>query len=84
MALIEVRLRPSTPWRVGHGAGDRERVDVVYHSDALYSAITHAMKTLGWLDEWLAVTAQMPWMGWLQMTAAIALFVWSRSSKIRR
>jgi ubiquinone biosynthesis protein len=33
---------------------------------------------------WLAVTAQMPWMGWLQMTAAIALFVWSRSSKIRR
>jgi len=58
MALIEVRLRPTTPWRVGHGAGDRERVDVVYHSDALYSAITHAMKTLGWLDEWLAVTAQ--------------------------
>jgi CRISPR/Cas system CSM-associated protein Csm4 (group 5 of RAMP superfamily) len=58
MALIEVRLRPTTPWRVGHGAGDRERVDVVYHSDALYSAITQAMKTLGWLDGWLAVTAQ--------------------------
>jgi len=58
MALIEVRLRPTTPWRVGHGGGDRERVDVVYHSDALYSAITHAMKTLGWLDEWLAATAQ--------------------------
>ena len=58
MALIEVRLRPTTPWRVGHGAGDRERVDVVYHSDALYSAITHAMKTLGWLEEWLAATAQ--------------------------
>ncbi len=58
MALIEVRLRPTTPWRVGHGGGDRERVDVVYHSDALYSAITHAMNTLGWLDEWLAVTAK--------------------------
>lgn len=57
MGLIEVRLRPTTPWRVGHGGGDRERVDIVYHSDALYSAITHAMKTLGWLDEWLAVTA---------------------------
>jgi CRISPR type III-A-associated RAMP protein Csm4 len=57
MALIEVRLRPTTPWRVGHGAGDRERVDVVYRSDALYSAVTHAMKTLGWLDEWLAATA---------------------------
>ena len=58
MALIEVRLRPTTPWRVGHGTGDRERVDVVYHSDALYSAITHAMKTLGWLDEWLGATAK--------------------------
>ncbi len=58
MKLIEVRLRPTTPWRVGHGAGDRERVDVVYHSDALYSAITHAMKTLGWLEEWLVATAQ--------------------------
>ncbi len=58
MSLIEVRLRPTTPWRVGHGAGDRERVDVVYHSDALYSALTHAMKTLGWLEEWLAATAQ--------------------------
>lgn len=56
MALIEVRLRPSTPWRVGHGGGDRERVDLVYHSDALYSAITHAMKTLGWLGDWLAAT----------------------------
>src|ERR1700761_1769308 len=58
MALTEVRLRPTTPWRVGHGAGDRERVDVVYHSDALYSAISHAMKTLGWLEEWLDATAR--------------------------
>jgi CRISPR/Cas system CSM-associated protein Csm4 (group 5 of RAMP superfamily) len=58
MALIEVRLRPTTPWRVGHPAGDRERADVVYHSDSLYSAITQAMKTLGWLDEWLSATAQ--------------------------
>jgi CRISPR type III-A-associated RAMP protein Csm4 len=58
MALTEVRLRPTTPWRVGHGGGDRERVDVVYQSDALYSAITHAMKTLGWLEEWLGVTVQ--------------------------
>lgn len=58
MALTEVRLRPTTPWRVGHGAGDRERVDVVYHSDALYSALTHAMKALGWLSEWIAATAE--------------------------
>ena len=58
MALIEVRLRPTGPWRVGHRGGDRERVDVVYHSDALFSAITHAMRALGWLDEWLDVTAR--------------------------
>ena len=58
MALIEVRLRPTGPWRVGHRAGDRERVDVVYHSDALYSAITHAMSALGWLEEWLDATAR--------------------------
>jgi CRISPR/Cas system CSM-associated protein Csm4 (group 5 of RAMP superfamily) len=57
MALIEVKLRPTGPWRAGHRAGDRERVDVIYHSDALYSAITHAMRALGWLDEWLEATA---------------------------
>lgn len=55
--LIEVKLRPTGPWRAGHRAGDRERVDVIYHSDALYSAITHAMRVLGWLDEWLEATA---------------------------
>ncbi len=57
MALIEVRLRPLGPWRVGHGSGDRERVETVYRSDALYSAITHAMRALGWMDEWLSGTA---------------------------
>ena len=50
MALIEIRLRPTGPWRAGHRTGDRERVDSVYHSDALYSAVTHAMSSLGWLD----------------------------------
>jgi ubiquinone biosynthesis protein len=32
---------------------------------------------------WLAVSTQMLWLGWLQMTAAIVLFVWSRSSRSR-
>jgi ubiquinone biosynthesis protein len=32
---------------------------------------------------WLAFAAQMPWLGWLQMTAAIIVFVWSRSSRRR-
>jgi CRISPR type III-A-associated RAMP protein Csm4 len=58
MALIEIRLRPSGPWRAGHRTGDRERVDAVYHSDALYSAVTHAMSSLGWLDQWLDATAR--------------------------
>ena len=58
MSLTEVRLRPMGPWRTGHRAGDRERVDTIYHSDALYSAVTLAMKSLGWLDEWLDATAR--------------------------
>ena len=57
MALLEIRLRPTGPWRAGQRAGDRERVDGVYHSDALYSAVTHAMNSFGWMEEWLAATA---------------------------
>src|SRR5262249_17174444 len=57
MSLVEVKLRPLGPWRTGYAAGDRERADAVYHSDAVYSAVTLAMQQLGWLDEWLAATA---------------------------
>jgi ubiquinone biosynthesis protein len=32
---------------------------------------------------WVAWSRQIVWLGWLQMTAAIALFVWSRSSRSR-
>ena len=32
---------------------------------------------------WLAFAAQNPWLGWAQMTAAIVIFVWSRSFKAR-
>jgi ubiquinone biosynthesis protein len=32
---------------------------------------------------WVAWSRQIAWLGWLQMTAAIALFVWSRSSRSR-
>ena len=46
-ALLEIRLRPTGPWRAGHRTGDRERADAVYHSDALYSAVTQAMGSLG-------------------------------------
>jgi CRISPR type III-A-associated RAMP protein Csm4 len=57
MPLLEIKLRPLGPWRTGYAAGDRERVDPVYHSDAVYSAVTFAMQQLGWLEEWLTATA---------------------------
>ena len=56
MSLLEIRLQPTGPWRAGHHAGERDRVDAIYHSDALFSAVTHAMKSLGWFEEWLAAT----------------------------
>ena len=55
---ILVRLRPIGPWRIGPDSGDRDRVDRIYHSDSLYSAITSAMARLGWLEEWLDTTAR--------------------------
>jgi hypothetical protein len=30
---------------------------------------------------WLAFSTQIPWLGWVQMIAAIALFIVSRASK---
>jgi ubiquinone biosynthesis protein len=32
---------------------------------------------------WLAFSTKAPWLGWSQMTAAIAIFIWSRSFKPR-
>jgi len=56
--LYELRMRPIGPWRTGERVGDRERVDAIYHSDALYSAVTHAMSALGHLEPWLDATAR--------------------------
>ncbi len=53
-----IRLRPTGPWRIGPDSGDRDRVDRIYHSDSLYSAVCSAMAQLGDLDDWLAATAQ--------------------------
>ena len=55
---LVVKLRPSGPWRIGPDSGARNRVDVIYHSDSLYSAVTAAMARLGWLEEWLDATAR--------------------------
>ena len=54
---ILVRLRPTGPWRIGPDSGARDRVETIYHSDSMYSAVTAAMARLGRLDEWLAATA---------------------------
>lgn len=55
---LTVKLRPTGPWRIGPDSGARNRVDVVYHSDSLYSAVASAMARLGALDEWLDATAR--------------------------
>lgn len=55
---LVVKLRPTGPWRIGPDSGARNRVDSIYHSDSLYSAVTAAMGRLGLLDEWLEATAR--------------------------
>jgi CRISPR type III-A-associated RAMP protein Csm4 len=52
-----IKLRPTGPWRIGPDSGARDRVDRVYHSDTLYSAVTAAMAQLELRDKWLAATA---------------------------
>jgi CRISPR type III-A-associated RAMP protein Csm4 len=55
-----VRLHPTGAWRIGPDSGDRDRVDRVYHSDSLYSAVSTAMARLGMLEDWLDATARNP------------------------
>ncbi len=55
---LVVKLRPAGPWRIGPDSGARNRVDAIYHSDSLYSAITSAMARLGSLEDWLEATAR--------------------------
>jgi CRISPR type III-A-associated RAMP protein Csm4 len=55
---LVVKLRPSGPWRIGPDSGMRNRGDVIYHSDSLYSAVTSAMARLGSLEEWLDATSR--------------------------
>ena len=56
-AGLLIKLSPTGPWRIGPDSGDRDRVDRIYHSDALYSAVCWAMSRLGMLEDWLAATA---------------------------
>ncbi|HLX45628.1 MAG TPA: type III-A CRISPR-associated RAMP protein Csm4 [Bryobacteraceae bacterium] len=53
-----VHLHPTGPWRIGPDSGDRDRVDRIFHSDTLYSAISSAMARLGMIEDWLDATAR--------------------------
>src|SRR5260370_7165708 len=53
-----VRFRPLGPWRFGPDSGARDRVDFIYHSDAVFSAVCSAMRQLGLAEEWLEATAR--------------------------
>jgi CRISPR type III-A-associated RAMP protein Csm4 len=55
---LAVKLRPTGPWRIGPDSGARNRVDSIYHSDSLYSAVTAAMARMGSLEDWLDATAR--------------------------
>jgi CRISPR type III-A-associated RAMP protein Csm4 len=55
---VLIRLRPTGPWRSGPGDGGHDRLDALYRSDRLYSAVTLAMQRLGWLEPWLEATAR--------------------------
>jgi len=53
-----VRFRPIGPWRFGPDSGARDRVDLIYHSDAVFSAVCSAMRQLGLAEDWLGATAR--------------------------
>jgi CRISPR type III-A-associated RAMP protein Csm4 len=53
-----IKLLPTAPWRIGPDSGDRDRVDRIYHSDSLYSAVSSAMVQLGLGEGWFQATAQ--------------------------
>ncbi len=53
-----IQLYPAGPWRYGPGEGGRDRVDNLYRSDRLISAVTIAFERLGLLGDWLKATAE--------------------------
>ena len=57
MSALLVKLRPEGAWRIGPDSGARGRAERVLSSDSLYSAVTQALASLGWLEPWLAATA---------------------------
>jgi CRISPR/Cas system CSM-associated protein Csm4 (group 5 of RAMP superfamily) len=71
-----VRIRPSTPWRLGPETGLQAEATAVLHSDAVYSAVTLALCQLGWMEEWLEATADPSREPVVRFTSA---FPWQRN-----
>ncbi len=59
-SALLIRVRPAGPWRYGPGDGARDRVDSLYRSDRLFSAVSQAMLRLGHLDAWPEAPARAP------------------------
>jgi CRISPR type III-A-associated RAMP protein Csm4 len=55
---ILIRLRPRGPWRYAAIEGGNDRVDKLFRSDRLYSAVTGAMRQFGIVEEWFEATAR--------------------------
>jgi len=74
----EGRLR----WQVESGGAAQLR-DEIRRGNSRRDTATVAVVL--WLSGliWLALPTPYPWLGWVQMAAAIVLFVWRRSSRVR-
>ncbi|MCS6952628.1 MAG: type III-A CRISPR-associated RAMP protein Csm4 [Bryobacterales bacterium] len=57
---FSVRFYPCGPWRIGPLSGSPDCAEVLLHSDAVYSAVTHAMNLLGLLRDWLDAVFENP------------------------
>ncbi len=55
---LQLFLSPAGPWRMGSPSGSRDETERIFHSDTLYGAVSSAMGSLGWLEEWLDATAR--------------------------
>lgn len=71
-----IRLRPTTPWRIGPDTGAGDQASAVLHSDALYSAVTLALRQLGVMEEWLSATSDAYAEPAVRFTS---MFPWQRS-----
>ncbi len=55
-----VRLRVTSPWRIGPDDGADDEVGRIYHSDSVGAAVAAAMRQLGLFEEWLEDTVRRP------------------------